>query len=181
MFGNVCKLRKAVPAEHLTASVLEWEVLAATAKLEPISRTLHDRASSATLCIHQNTSSDINSSQMHQFNNPHCDMASVVHYDYSCVLYITTGGDCDFGGGELVFCDDDAERKVFPRRGRLVGFSSGIENIHRINPVRLSKSSMALQNNHSSGRITLSMWFTTSYEKREYTDDAGWRREVSKL
>ena len=79
-----------------------------------------------------------------QFNGPHADMASVVHYDYSAVLYLTsssaaaTSADDDgkneksrrgrpsgFDGGTFVFCDGDADRTIVPREGRLVGFSSG--------------------------------------------------------
>jgi hypothetical protein len=71
-------------------------------------------------------------------------MASVVHYDYSAVLYLTsssaaaTSADDDgknkksrrgrasgFDGGTFVFCDGDADRTIVPREGRLVGFSSG--------------------------------------------------------
>eukprot|EP01043_Picozoa_sp_COSAG02_P085375 COSAG02_NODE_23032_length_732_cov_0.889415_1_plen_209_part_00 len=68
-----------------------------------------------------------------QFNGLHADMASVAHYDYSAVVYLTSSaaatiGSDGFCGGNFVFCDGDADRTVVPREGRLVGFSSGIEN-----------------------------------------------------
>lgn len=72
-----------------------------------------------------------------QFNGIHADMASVVHYDYSAVVYLTSSATAiaattdskgGFSGGSFVFCDGDADRTVVAREGRLVGFSSGLEN-----------------------------------------------------
>ena len=69
-----------------------------------------------------------------QFNGLHADMASVAHYDYSAVVYLTSsaaatiGHAGGFNGGNFVFCDGDADRSVVPREGRLIGFSSGLEN-----------------------------------------------------
>ena len=122
-----------------------------------------------------------------QFSGPHADMASVLHYDYSAVLYLTSGGGAGFEGGELVFCDGDADRKVVPRAGRLVGFSSvsrehrpppnqrpdwglrtdvaqGLENVHRIEEV----------GEGGEARVVLAMWFTADVRHREDDSDPGY-------
>merc|ERR1739845_152708 len=56
----------------------------------------------------------------------------------------------DFGGGELAFNDADADRIVRPLAGRLVAFSSGLENLHRVQPMTWGR------------RYTLAVWFTCS-------------------
>ncbi|CAL1162679.1 unnamed protein product [Cladocopium goreaui] len=62
----------------------------------------------------------------------HADRATVAAYHYSAVLYLSERGD-DFQDGELVFMDSDGhDRCLEPRAGRLVGFSSGLENLHRV-------------------------------------------------
>lgn len=64
----------------------------------------------------------------------HADRATVAAYHYSAVLYLSERGD-DFQDGELVFMDSDGhDRCLEPRAGRLVGFSSGLENLHRVVP-----------------------------------------------
>lgn len=122
--------------------------------------------------------------QQNQFGEVHCDMASVIDYDFSAVLYLNTGGGVDFSGGDLIFCDyghtdggrqkdlprSDAEvelveRRVVPRAGRLCGFSSGLENIHRISEVAAGKAP----------RLVFTMWFTKDVSRREDDSDLGWR------
>lgn len=85
----------------------------------------------------------------HSSTNPHVDKANIASYDWSCLLYFSSVGR-DHGGGELVFHDPDADRMVHPLAGRLVAFSSGLENLHRVAPM------------HWGRRYVLSMWFTCS-------------------
>ncbi|KAE8593076.1 hypothetical protein XENTR_v10018970 [Xenopus tropicalis] len=54
--------------------------------------------------------------------------------DYSAILYLNG----DFEGGNFVFTELDAKTitaEVRPQCGRMVGFSSGEENPHRVNAV----------------------------------------------
>lgn len=85
----------------------------------------------------------------HDSSNPHVDKANIASYDWSCLLYFSSVGK-DFAGGELVFNDVDADRMIEPLGGRLVAFSSGLENLHRVLPMQWGK------------RYVLSMWFTCS-------------------
>ena len=98
--------------------------------------------------------------------NYHVDKANIASYDYSALLYLTTwgapaesaaGGDLesrerggDFEGGELAFADVDADRVVRPLAGRLVAFTSGLENLHAVRRVTRGV------------RLVLAMWFTCS-------------------
>jgi hypothetical protein len=63
-----------------------------------------------------------------------------------------------FEGGSFVFQDSDADRFVSPTCGRLVSFSSGLENVHRVERVT------------SGSRLVLAMWFTCS-PSHAYDDD----------
>eukprot|EP00404_Azadinium_spinosum_P039554 CAMPEP_0180661108 /NCGR_PEP_ID=MMETSP1037_2-20121125/58642_1 /TAXON_ID=632150 /ORGANISM="Azadinium spinosum, Strain 3D9" /LENGTH=186 /DNA_ID=CAMNT_0022688601 /DNA_START=10 /DNA_END=567 /DNA_ORIENTATION=+ len=85
----------------------------------------------------------------HDSSNPHVDKANIASYDWSCLLYFNSVGG-DFGGGELVFTDEGTDRLVRPLGGRLVAFSSGLENLHRVLPMQWGR------------RYVLSMWFTCS-------------------
>lgn len=85
----------------------------------------------------------------HNSSNPHVDKANIASYDWSALLYFTSVGQ-EFEGGELVFNDLDQDRSVRPLAGRLVAFSSGLENLHRVMPMKRGK------------RYVLSMWFTCS-------------------
>ena len=105
---------------------------------------------------------------------PHVDKNNTQHYDWSGLLYLSTGGE-DFEGGDLIFYDEDvpvtdprrwlgydeaAETaphevlRVVPRRGRLAMFSAGAENPHRVTRVEKGE------------RIVLSMWFTCDERRR---------------
>lgn len=85
-------------------------------------------------------------------------------YDVSAVLYLTDG-EKDFQGGNFTFMDEGLEMSIRPKPGRLVVFSSGQENVHRVEPV-------------SGGeRVTLNLWLSThadlsgdvmEYEHPEY-------------
>lgn len=85
----------------------------------------------------------------HDSSNPHADKANIASYDWSALLYFSSVG-ADFDGGELLFLDEDADRLVRPLAGRLVAFSSGLENLHRVQPMSRGQ------------RYVLSMWFTCS-------------------
>mmetsp|Transcript_70359 Transcript_70359/g.128906 ORF Transcript_70359/g.128906 Transcript_70359/m.128906 type:complete len:429 (+) Transcript_70359:93-1379(+) len=85
----------------------------------------------------------------HKHTNPHVDKANIASYDYSALLYFTSTG-TEFGGGELVFHDEDADRLIQPLAGRLIFFTSGLENLHRVLPMTWGS------------RYVLSMWFTCS-------------------
>ena len=93
----------------------------------------------------------------HIYWNAHVDKANIPTYDYSALLYLNTHG-ADFAGGELAFLDDDADRIVEPRAGRLVTFTSGPENLHRVRRVSRGR------------RYVLAMWFTCS-GRHKYRDD----------
>ena len=105
------------------------------------------------------------------YSNAHVDKANIASYDYSALLYLSTGGGADFEGGELAFLDADAERLVTPRAGRLVAFSSGLENLHRVREVTRGE------------RFVLAMWFTCSpnahaISSRPTPDGGGDRRRA---
>ena len=93
----------------------------------------------------------------HIYWNAHVDKANIATYDYSALLYLNNFG-TDFEGGEFEFIDNDANRVVEPRRGRLITFTSGPENLHRVRRV------------DGGTRYVLAMWFTCS-ERHQYRDD----------
>ncbi|CAE7283223.1 ogfod3 [Symbiodinium natans] len=80
---------------------------------------------------------------------PHVDKANVASYDWSALLYLSEHG-TDFQGGELIFHDDEDDKFIVPSRGLLAFFSSGLENVHRVNTMAWGQ------------RLVLSMWFTCS-------------------
>lgn len=70
---------------------------------------------------------------------------------YSAVLYLSDGGGKDFAGGDFVFRDSLPETdlmRVVPQKGGLLLFTSGIENIHRVEEVT------------NGTRYALNMFFT---------------------
>ena len=74
----------------------------------------------------------------------HIDQENKRAYDYSALVYFEDGG-VDFEGGSLIFEDGET---IIPRRGRLVAFSSGPENGHRVARVE------------RGARTALALWFT---------------------
>ena len=96
----------------------------------------------------------------HAYWNAHVDKANIPTYDYSALLYLSTRG-ADFEGGELAFIDDDADRVVEPRAGRLVSFTSGPENLHRVRRVTRGR------------RHVLAMWFTCSADHKYRDEEDG--------
>ena len=74
----------------------------------------------------------------------HCDKANNFEYDISVLLYLNS----DFLGGEFVFMDDNIDRIVQIKAGRLLLFDSTISNIHRVERVL------------SGNRIALSIWYS---------------------
>ena len=77
---------------------------------------------------------------------PHVDKANVAEYDISALLYLSTAG-VEHKGGLFAFHDSDADRVVVPRAGRLLLFSSGWCNLHRVRPVP------------SGNRSVLALWY----------------------
>ncbi|XP_075313225.1 2-oxoglutarate and iron-dependent oxygenase domain-containing protein 3-like [Odontesthes bonariensis] len=55
-------------------------------------------------------------------------------FDYTSLLYLSDYGS-DFTGGRFVFMDENGTRTVEPRAGRVSFFSSGSENLHRVEKV----------------------------------------------
>ena len=64
----------------------------------------------------------------------HVDRARVATDDFAAVLYLSTQNE-DFRGGGIAFMDSDEDLWVAPRRGRLVAFTAGPENLHRVGRV----------------------------------------------
>ena len=52
-----------------------------------------------------------------------------------------------FNGAWFAFNDEDCDRLVAPRAGRLLAFTSGFENLHQVQPIR------------NGNRFALSVWF----------------------
>ncbi|KAK1881263.1 2-oxoglutarate and iron-dependent oxygenase domain containing protein 3, partial [Dissostichus eleginoides] len=55
-------------------------------------------------------------------------------FDYTSLLYLSDYGS-DFSGGRFIFMDPNGNRTVEPRAGRVSFFSSGTENLHRVEKV----------------------------------------------
>ena len=113
----------------------------------------------------------------HRYWNPHADKANRASYDYSALLYLNShcsnGAEdaasttvCDyedtaqpqFDGGEFVWLDLARDHVVEPRAGRLVYFTGGLENLHRLREVT------------AGTRYVIGMWFTCHAEL-EYRDE----------
>ncbi|KAG7491686.1 hypothetical protein MATL_G00006820 [Megalops atlanticus] len=70
-----------------------------------------------------------------EYWHPHIDKVTYGSFDYTSLLYLSDYGS-DFGGGRFIFMDTDGNRTVEPRAGRVSFFSSGSENLHRVEKVR---------------------------------------------
>lgn len=82
--------------------------------------------------------SRINSTQAQtqhdEYWHPHVDKVTFGSFDYTSLLYLSDYG-TDFTGGRFIFMDPNGNRTVEPRAGRLSFFSSGSENLHRVEQV----------------------------------------------
>lgn len=84
----------------------------------------------------------------------HVDGQNTPHYHYSGLLYLSTYKD-DFEGGRFIFEDENgnAQQIVEPRSGRILLFTAGPENPHRVEMVT------------SGNRFVLSFWFTCNQDR----------------
>ncbi|KAJ1450118.1 hypothetical protein M885DRAFT_590121 [Pelagophyceae sp. CCMP2097] len=92
----------------------------------------------------------------HVYWGPHVDQANILAYDYSAILYLNDHG-ADFQGGEFDFLDADADKRIEPRAGMLVAFTSGLENVHRVHRVTAGE------------RYALAVWFSRAGEQHDRT------------
>ncbi|KAM4623895.1 2-oxoglutarate and iron-dependent oxygenase domain-containing protein 3 [Polymixia lowei] len=72
--------------------------------------------------------------QHDEYWHPHIDKVTYGSFDYTSLLYLSDYGS-DFSGGRFIFMDADGNRTVEPRAGRVSFFSSGSENLHRVEQV----------------------------------------------
>lgn len=72
--------------------------------------------------------------QHDEYWHPHVDKVTYGSFDYTSLLYLSDYGS-DFTGGRFIFMDTDGNKTVEPRAGRLSFFSSGSENLHRVEKV----------------------------------------------
>lgn len=83
--------------------------------------------------------SRINSSEARtahdEYWHPHVDKVTYGSFDYTSLLYLSDYLE-DFGGGRFVFMEEGANKTVEPRTGRVSFFTSGSENLHRVEKVR---------------------------------------------
>ncbi|XP_055971434.1 2-oxoglutarate and iron-dependent oxygenase domain-containing protein 3 isoform X2 [Sorex fumeus] len=70
-----------------------------------------------------------------EYWHAHVDKVTYGSFDYTSLLYLSDYL-ADFGGGRFVFMEDGANRTVEPRAGRVSFFTSGSENLHRVEKVR---------------------------------------------
>ncbi|XP_032562629.1 2-oxoglutarate and iron-dependent oxygenase domain-containing protein 3 [Chiroxiphia lanceolata] len=69
-----------------------------------------------------------------EYWHPHVDKVTYGSFDYTSLLYLSDYTQ-DFGGGRFVFLDADSNKTVEPRAGRVSFFTSGSENLHRVEKV----------------------------------------------
>ena len=86
------------------------------------------------------------------------DQVNVSDYEFSSLLYFNTVSPehsvsdektsvNSFEGAWFAFNDEDCDRLVAPRAGRLLAFTSGFENLHQVQPIR------------KGNRFALAAWF----------------------
>ncbi|XP_034090124.1 urotensin-2 receptor 2 isoform X1 [Gymnodraco acuticeps] len=78
--------------------------------------------------------STIAQTQHDEYWHPHIDKVTYGSFDYTSLLYLSDYGS-DFSGGRFIFMDPNGNRTVEPRAGRVSFFSSGTENLHRVEKV----------------------------------------------
>lgn len=70
-----------------------------------------------------------------EYWHDHVDRVAYGSFDYTALVYLSDYG-LQFQGGEFVFVDSPSKQyTVQPRKGRVVYFTSGAENTHRVNRV----------------------------------------------
>ncbi|NWZ27901.1 OGFD3 protein, partial [Asarcornis scutulata] len=70
-----------------------------------------------------------------EYWHPHIDKVTYGSFDYTSLLYLSDYAE-DFGGGRFVFMDEGSNKTIEPRAGRVSFFTSGSENLHRVEKVR---------------------------------------------
>ncbi|XP_051926715.1 urotensin-2 receptor 2 [Hippocampus zosterae] len=78
--------------------------------------------------------STIAKTQHDEYWHPHIDKVTYGSFDYTSLLYLSDYGS-DFNGGRFVFMDQNGNKTVEPKAGRVSYFSSGSENLHRVEKV----------------------------------------------
>ncbi|XP_049810913.1 2-oxoglutarate and iron-dependent oxygenase domain-containing protein 3-like [Schistocerca nitens] len=69
-----------------------------------------------------------------EYWHPHVDKETYESFHYTSLLYLSDYGK-DFTGGRFVFVDKEFNKTVEPRKGRVLMFTSGSENVHYVEPV----------------------------------------------
>ncbi|XP_061233046.1 2-oxoglutarate and iron-dependent oxygenase domain-containing protein 3 isoform X2 [Neopsephotus bourkii] len=69
-----------------------------------------------------------------EYWHPHVDKVTYGSFDYTSLLYLSDYSE-DFGGGRFVFMDAGSNKTVEPQAGRVSFFTSGSENLHRVEKV----------------------------------------------
>uniref|UniRef100_A0A2K6KDK6 2-oxoglutarate and iron-dependent oxygenase domain-containing protein 3 n=2 Tax=Rhinopithecus bieti TaxID=61621 RepID=A0A2K6KDK6_RHIBE len=69
-----------------------------------------------------------------EYWHAHVDKVTYGSFDYTSLLYLSDYLE-DFGGGRFVFMEEGTNKTVEPRAGRVSFFTSGSENLHRVEKV----------------------------------------------
>ncbi|NWU62512.1 OGFD3 protein, partial [Pterocles burchelli] len=69
-----------------------------------------------------------------EYWHPHVDKVTYGSFDYTSLLYLSDYTE-DFGGGPPLFMDAGSNKTIEPRAGRVSFFTSGSENLHRVEKV----------------------------------------------
>ncbi|XP_008837881.1 2-oxoglutarate and iron-dependent oxygenase domain-containing protein 3 isoform X3 [Nannospalax galili] len=69
-----------------------------------------------------------------EYWHAHVDKVTYGSFDYTSLLYLSDYLE-DFGGGRFVFMEEGFNKTVEPRAGRVSFFTSGSENLHRVEKV----------------------------------------------
>lgn len=69
-----------------------------------------------------------------EYWHAHVDKVTYGSFDYTSLLYLSDYLE-DFGGGRFVFMEEGSNKTVEPRAGRVSFFTSGSENLHRVEKV----------------------------------------------
>ncbi|XP_014601474.1 PREDICTED: 2-oxoglutarate and iron-dependent oxygenase domain-containing protein 3-like [Polistes canadensis] len=71
-----------------------------------------------------------------EYWHPHVDKETYKHFHYTSLLYLNDY-DRDFKGGRFIFINDNnVNSTVEPRKGRVLMFTSGSENLHAVEKVQ---------------------------------------------